>query len=287
MSNMKNQKPDSKNQILDTRPRRLVRQIIAGVLFLSVYLPTLIWMWDRWFARDSYYSHGILIPFVAGYLIWQKKDELQKIVCVRSRLGMVLIVVGIIVHLISSILRIYFSSGFSMLLVLVGLILHFYGKKVMRVVLFPVGFLFFMIPIPLVVIVNISFQMKLFAAEIAEQVLNGMGLTAEREGSVIIMENTKVVVDDVCSGLRSLISLTALGSIFAYWLDAPVYKRIGLFLTTIPIAVITNVFRVVVLSFVSEVWGPKYATGFMHDATGFLVFGLAFVLLYAAARIIE
>ena len=263
------------------------KPIIAGVFFLFTYVPAIFWMWERWFSRDSYYSHGILIPFVTAFLIWQKREELQEIKRQRSVWGLVLVTVGMVIHFISSLLRIYFSSGFSMLIVLSGLILHFYGSRVLRKIIFPVCFLFFMVPLPLVVIVNISFKMKLFAAEIAAKILNHMGLFAVRQGSIIKMHHAYVIVDDVCSGLRSLISLAALGSICAYWLKAPMYKRIFLFLTTFPIAIITNVCRVVLLASISEIWGPRYASGIVHDLSGFLVFALAFVLLYVVGKLIE
>lgn len=260
--------------------------VVAAAFFLT-YFPTLLWMWDRWFSRDSYYSHGILVPFVTGYLIWQKREELMKIAPQSSPWGFVLIVAGLMIHVLSSILRIYFSSGFSMLVVIVGVILHFFGKDILRKIFFPVAFLFFMMPLPLVVIVNISFKMKIFAAKIAAYLLNEMGLRAIREGSIIKMPHTHVIVEDVCSGLRSLISLAALGSIFAYWLNGPIYKRMFLFLMTIPIAIVTNVCRVVFLASVSEIWGSQYAEGFVHDASGFMVFGLAFILLYAVGKLIE
>lgn len=261
--------------------------VVVAAAFLLTYFPTLLWMWDRWFSRDSYYSHGILVPFVTGYLIWQKRDELMKIAPQSSPWGFVLIVAGLMIHVLSSILRIYFSSGFSMLVVIVGIILHFFGKDILRKILFPVAFLFFMMPLPLVVIVNISFKMKIFAAKIAAYLLNEMGLRAIREGSIIKMPHTHVIVEDVCSGLRSLISLTALGSIFAYWLNGPMWKRLFLFLMTIPIAIVTNVCRVVFLASVSEIWGSQYVEGFVHDASGFMVFGLAFILLYAVGKLIE
>lgn len=262
-------------------------QIVLGIIYLLAYFPTLVWMWDRWFAKDSYYSHGILIPFVSIYLIWQKRNELKEIVGSRSRWGLVLILLGILIHLGSSIFRVYFTSGFSMLIVLVGLILHFYGWAIFREILFPICFLFFMFPLPLVIIVNISFKMKLFAAHLANIVLNKMGIESIRQGSIIQMRHAYVIVDDVCSGLRSLISLTALGSIFAYWLKGFWAKRIFLFLTTIPIAVITNVCRVVLLASVSEIWGTKVASGFIHDASGFMVFALAFIMLLAVSKLLE
>lgn len=255
--------------------------------FLLVYVPVFIEMWGRWFARDSYYSHGILIPFVTAYLIAQKIPELKKLKMESSPLGIVLIIVGIVLSLLSSFFRVNFTAGFSMLIVLFGLVLQFYGVKILRVIFFPLFFLVFMVPLPEVVVANLSFRLKLFAASIAAAILKGMGFLAIQEGSIIKMRNAYVIVDDVCSGLRSLISLTALGSIFAYWMKGPMWKRLLLFLTTIPIAVITNVVRVIFLSCISEIWGPEYAGGFVHDATGFLVFALAFILLYAMGKLIE
>ena len=244
-------------------------------------------MWNRWFTRDSYYSHGILVPVVSGYLIWQKQNELRAVHLRRSPWGFRLIILGILFYIISSMFRVYFTAGFSMLIVLWGLILHFYGPEVLRKILFPVFFLVFMMPLPSVAIVNISFNMKIFAAEIAERILTHMGLEAVRDGSLIKMQHAYVIVDDVCSGLRSLISLMALGSIFAYWMKGRVCKRLLLFATSIPIAVITNVCRVVLLASISEIWGPKYATGFTHDISGLLIFALAFIMLYIEGKLIE
>lgn len=267
--------------------RRHSAEIILGMTFILAYLPVLLWMWDRWFARDSYYSHGILIPFVTVYLIWQKREKLGHVRIKSSPLGKVLILIGLTAHLLSSVIRFYFISGLSMLIVLIGLIAYFYGKEILRIVLFPVLFLFFMIPLPMVVITNISFQLKLFAAAIAKLTLNNMGLPTVQEGSILKMRHAYVVVDDVCSGLRSLISLTALGTIFAYWMKAGILRKAILLLSTIPIAILTNVCRIVFLSFVSEVWGPQYAAGFLHDLSGFLVFGLAFLLLFGVGKLLE
>ena len=206
---------------------------------------------------------------------------------VKSAWGMPMMIAGLLMHAFGSLMRVYFISGFSMLIVLTGLILFFYGSAVFRKILFPVLFLVFMIPIPLVIISNISFKLKIFAATIATDILYNSGIPAVREGSLIRMRHAQVVVDDVCSGLRSLISLMALGSIFAFWMKSVMMKRCILFLTTIPIAIITNVARIVFLAFVGEIWGVEYSTGLLHDFSGFLVFAFAFALLYAMQRVIE
>ena len=263
------------------------KEILVAFWFLFTYTPTIMWMWDRRFVKDSYYTHGFLIPFITGFLIWLRWEDLRKTPQKRSRWGVPLIVSGMVIHVISSFFRVYFSSALSMLIVLSGLILYFYGKKIYHKVLFPVLFLFFMMPAPLIVITNISFKMKILAAEIAREVLTNMGFVALREGSIIKMQHVYVVVDDICSGLRSLISLTALGSLFAYWMDAPLWKRAIVFASTVPIAIITNVLRIILLSVIAEIWGPQYTLGFIHDLSGFLVFGFAFILLFVVGRLVE
>jgi len=263
------------------------KQILAGIVLLIAYFPILRWMWDRWFARDSYYSHGILVPFVTIYLIWHMKDTLKDIKPKQSPLGLLLIAVGLTVYLLSSVVRIYFSSGFSMIIVVYGVVLYFWGKEIFWKISFPLAFLLFMVPLPEVAIINMSFRLKLFAASIATYMLNHMRIPAIREGSIIRMRTSEIIVDDVCSGLRSLISLLALGSIFAYMIKGKIWKRIILFASAVPIAIITNVIRVIILGSISEIWGPDYVRGFLHEATGFMVFGLAFIFLYGVAKLLE
>jgi exosortase len=263
-------------------------ELTVAVLLLLVYIPTFIWMWDRWFARDSYYSHGILIPFVSAYLIWNQREELSAITPSSSPWGLRIFLLGGTFHLFSAVFHIYFSSGFSLIVMLIGLILHFFGKDITQKVLFPILFLAFMVPLPMVLVANLSFKLKVFAAQLAAAILNNhLRIPCIQDGSTIRMQHTQVIVDDVCSGLRSLISLTALGAIFAYWIKANVFKKALVFLSTIPIAVITNAMRIVFLSSVSEIWGAQYAIGFVHDLSGLVVFALAFVLLFAVVKLLE
>ena len=262
-------------------------QLIALVIFILAYVPVMMVMWDRWWARDSYYSHGIMIPFVTGFFIWQLKDDLVKLKPKESPWGFRLILVGVLIYLLASLFRVNIACSISMLIVFIGLVFYFYGDEILKKIAFPLLFLFFMVPLPSVVITRLSFKLKLFAAELAAFVVNKIGIVAVRDGSILKMPHAHVVVDDVCSGLRSLISLMALGSISAYWFKGALWKRILIFVLTIPIAIVTNMCRVVILAVISEVWGVEYADGFVHDATGMLVFVLAFILLYITVRVLE
>ncbi len=264
------------------------REWTVAAVFLLAYFPIFLWMWDRCTARDSYYSHAVFVPFASAYLLWLDRGEVASVKKEPFPGGIWLIIFGVIVLLLSSLFRVYFTAAFTMPIVLSGVILVFFGKEFFRRIFFPVAFLVFMIPLPEVLITEISFQLKMFAAQIATSLLNNhLRIPAIREGSLIKMRNASVMVEDVCSGLKYLISLTALGSIFAYLLKGPWWKKTILFLFTIPISILTNVFRIIVLSFVSEVWGSQYASGLFHDLTGLLGFALAFVLLWIVSKVIE
>ncbi len=263
------------------------KEILAAILLLAAYMPSLCWMWNRWFANDSYYSHGILIPLVSLLLIFRKKEVLEKLPPEPSPWGLRIFLLGIVLYWASAIMHVYFTSGFSMLIVMAGLVLYFYGEKTLREISFPLLFLIFMIPLPIIVVAFICFKLKIVAAQLATLILNFIGLHATQQSSIIKMRHSYVLVEDSCGGLRSLVSLTALGSIFAYQLKSNVAKKILLFLSTMPIATITNTFRIVFLSVVGELWGTEYTRGLLHSLSGFLVFAFAFIMLLALKKFLE
>ena len=173
------------------------------------------------------------------------------------------------------------------MLTLVGLVLLFFGKNYLRPLLFPIAFLLFMIPLPAVAIANLSFRLKIFAAQIATFTINKLGVPAIREGSLIRTIHSQIMVEDPCSGIRSLIALIALGALMAYYSKLSRVKKAALFISSVPIAVSTNIIRIIALSMVSEIYGEKYATGFFHDAMGILVFVFAFLGLALVERVLE
>lgn len=260
--------------------------VIAGLVVIS-YIPTLIWMIGRWTAKDTYYSHGFLVPFISLYLVWQKRSILAKIKLQPQAEGWVVFAAGIVIHIISALWRVYFSSGFSILLVISGLILVFLGKEFLRKLIFPVLFLAFMIPLPLVAIANLSFKLKIFAAQLSTIIINKLGVPAIRDGSVIKTMNSYIIVEDPCSGIRSLISLIALGALMAYNSSISVVKKYILFISAVPVAIAGNVIRIVALSLASEMYGAKLAAGLFHTVMGVVVFVFAFFALLLIGKVLE
>ena len=260
---------------------------IITALLAVIYSPTIWWMVDRWNAKDSYYSHGILVPVVSLYVLWLKRERLSQMKMKPAGWGLWFLVGGLFIHVISAILRVYFSSAFSLLLVIPGIVLYFCGLAILKECWFAIAFLGFMLPLPLVAIVGITFKMKIFAAYWASKIVNAMGIPAILDGSVIKMRHTQVVVEDVCSGLRSLISLMALGAIVAYLSKLTRWKKVLVFLTAGVMAVIANIVRIVFMAVTSEIYGAVFTKGFLHTLSGILVFVVAFVGLMVVVKELE
>lgn len=261
-----------------------------GVIILLtgfIYYPVLIWMWQRWFAADSYYAHGPLILLVSGVLIWLKRRKLAKTSRQPSRLGIWIIIAGLILHIISALTCVYFTSAYSLFIVIVGIVVYFFGKKFTLTIIFPLCFLLFMIPAPMAVIESTTLKMKLFTAQVSVSIIQLLGTPVIREGSTVYMSNTSVVVDDPCSGLKSLISLSALGILYTYIVKASYSRKVILFLLSIPIALLANMIRTILTLLIANSYGNKIVTdGLLHQGFGLMVFVIAFACLFLAGRLL-
>jgi exosortase len=266
---------------------RYIKEIVMGVLLLLVYLPTFVWMWQRWTASESYYGHGILIPLVSLFIIYRRRELLRWSKKSNELVGLIIVVCGLFVHIICALLRVYFLSGFSFVFVLYGLILFMFGKEITSKITFPIWFLLSMIPLPLVLIGNLTVRLKLFAAQCATLILNRIGFPAMLDGNIIRMAKSFIIVGAPCSGLRSLIALLTLGLIFSYTIKVSFLKKGFFFLSAMPIAIASNILRITVLAIVNDLYGQEAASGFFHDFSGFLVFAFAFVGLFIVGRILE
>lgn len=253
--------------------------ISAGfaVLLLGwTYYPTFLWMVDRWMARDSYYTHGFLVPLVTLYWIFKKRKDYESGPNSMFNLGTFFLIAGVLLQLTASVLRIYFVSAFSFVFILLAILWHCFGWKNFKRFWFPVAFLFTMVPLPLLAIAQVTFKMKLFVSKAATFLINFSGIEAAQQGSYIYTPNAMLLVGDPCSGLRSFLAFLCLGLIFAYESKVSFFKRSLLVIAGFPLAILSNIVRVYGLGMIGEIYGMEYTHGFIHDASGVVVFVMAF-----------
>ena len=258
------------------------------LIFAICYHSTLTWMYGRYMGSDSYYSHGFIIPFVSAFLIWQNRQQLKSMIPEISWWGLIIIIFAVLLHITGTILYIFSISGFSIFFLIIGSSLFLFGKKITKIIWFPLLFLVFMFPLPLAIISAISFPMKILVAKAGVAIVSFLGIPVFREGFNITIPAGNLLVGNPCSGLRSLIAFLALGAVFAYLMDTSNIKRLVLFILAIPVAILSNMFRVPILILISHFWGTKAAApeSFWHDASGIFVFVAGFLMMFLAAKIL-
>ncbi len=267
--------------------RRIVWLGVLVVLLTAIYAPTIGWMHERFSAPDSEYSHGFVVPLFTAFLVYQKRGALMAAPRRPSTWGVALLVPGAAIQILAAALRIHFLSGFSILPVLLGLTLLLEGYERTRLLLFPIAFLAFMIPIPLYSLAEISLKLKLFAASSGLAVARLFGVSASQAGSVLSIGREELTVGDACSGIRSLIALTAMGTLVAHLLLRRPLRRLAVALAAIPAAILSNAIRIAVFLIIASSKGVSATTGLVHDATGIGIYVLTLGLLLGLAHLLR
>ena len=256
---------------------RIQLALILPLLALAYWtiVPYMVQQWNN----DANYSHGFIVPVISGYFIYERRRELLDAESAPSNWGLLLILAGVLQLCIGYVAFELYTMRSSLVVVLAGLTLFLLGTRVFRIMLLPLLYLFFMVPLPYIVYDSVAFPLKQFVAKYSVAVLQLMGVVIIREGNVLMLPETTLEVADACSGIRSLVSLLALAVAFAAMTQKSTLKRCIMVFSAIPIAILTNALRVIVTGILAQYWGSKAAEGFFHEFAGLAVFGVALVLL--------
>jgi exosortase len=247
-------------------------------LLIVVYFPILKHLVNQW-ATDEDVGHGFFVPVVAGFVAWQRRDQLLKIVPRPAWWGALVILWSAVQSYIGSLGAELFLQRTAFIIGLVGVLLLVGGVELTKALAFPLALLPFMIPIPAVIYNQITFPLQLFASSVAETVLGWFNIPVLRDGNVLVLSNQTLNVAEACSGIRSLLSLTFLSLVYAYFFDKRVWMRWALLFGTIPIAILANAGRVTITGMLSGV-DPDLAHGAPHLIEGWIIFLIAFIMLF-------
>jgi exosortase D (VPLPA-CTERM-specific) len=265
--------------------KHLIALALVAAGFAALYRDVVFKLVHDWGIDDNY-SHGFLIVPIALYLVWERRSRLAAAVPRPSGVGLLVVAVSIAVLGAGVLGAELFLTRISILGVLAGTILFLYGWQHLRILAFPVAFLLLMIPIPAIIFNQITFPLQLLASRFGELALNIAGVPVLREGNVITLSNTSLEVAEACSGIRSLVSLLTLAIVYGYIVDRRPWARVALALASIPVAIAANGVRVAGTGIAAHYFGPEAAQGFFHEFSGWLVFIVAFVMLFAVQRAI-
>ena len=255
---------------------RVVEWLLLGGLITRLYSGVLPqWGLELW--NDPNYSHGMLIPFISIYLLRERLLALSEADKARqsSWAGLPIVIAALGMLVIGYIGAEYFTKRTSLIVLLFGALYLLEGRELAKALSFPVGLLFFAVPLPYVLYNSVAFPLKLLASKIAVRLLAFFGMPVFLEGNVISLPHTTLEVVDACSGIRSLMTLITLAFLLAYFHHKQIWKRLLILALAIPVAVTANAVRVATTGYLTQ-YSQAWGHGSLHDFQGWLVFVASF-----------
>ncbi|HKW98501.1 MAG TPA: exosortase/archaeosortase family protein [Bryobacteraceae bacterium] len=255
--------------------------VVVWLLALNYWQVLAAMAGDWW--NDEGASHGLLIPPVALYLAWLRRQSILAEPVQASSKGLWITAFGCLVFLVGRLGAEFFLTRISLVIILTGLIWTFWGMARLKKLSFPLLLLATMVPLPVIVWNALAAPLQLFASDLATTVAQALGVAVYRDGNIIHLAQISLGVAEACSGLHSLSALMIGSLLLGFLLCSSVLLRIVLFALSIPLAIALNVFRIAGTAVLADYWQDA-AFGFYHSFSGWLVFVAGFGGLWLLAK---
>jgi exosortase len=240
---------------------------------------------DWW--TDPDLSHGFIVPLIAAYVVWQRKQTLASLPLKPSWWGLGVMAGAIGILLLGIFGAELFLSRSSFIFLLAGIVILLLGWAQFRALIFPWAVLFLMVPIPTILMNEITLPMQFMASDLAAALLRLVGVPVLLEGNIIQLPTMSLEVVEACSGIRSLVSLITLAIVYSYLLEQNKAIRVVLVVSALPIAIAANGLRIMGTGLAGIYWSPDKAEGFFHEFSGWVIFVLSLLMLLALHNFIR
>ncbi|HEX8148911.1 MAG TPA: exosortase [Pyrinomonadaceae bacterium] len=286
---------------------RVWKPLVIAAAVVFAYWAVLARLGRFWW-EDENYSHGLLIPFVIGYIVWTERGRLASFARrPRAFWGAAAVVSALMMLWVGTAGAELLTQRTSLVLLLAGLVVYFHGWRLLRALSVPLLLLLLAIPVPTIVFNKVAFPLQLFASRCAVWAMRLFDIPVLREGNVIELyplgstTTKKLEVVEACSGIRSLMTLVTLAVVFAYFTSPPdeggeggprpgrfrALRAVLIVLAAVPIAIATNAARVSGTGVLARYYGTEVADGFFHEFSGWVIYVVAFLLLFAFGWLLD
>jgi exosortase B len=258
----------------------------APLLFLATliaYVPTFLHLMEGpWQTEQE--GHGPLIIVASLWLLWTSRKKLATAeIAPAPAMGWPVLLLGLAMLFMARTQDILSVEVFSEIPVVAGGVIMLFGWKVLRILAFPIGFLFFTVPAPGWMVDGATVPLKVFISDLVTRVLYALGYPIAQNGVVIMIGPYQLLMQDACAGMNSVFALSAIGMFYVYafrWTSK--IRSIALLAAVIPITIMANFLRVLTLVLIAYYGGIELIDGVFHDLTGIALFIFALALLFIA-----
>jgi exosortase len=262
------------------------------------------YIWVNWMGNEDM-GHGFFVVPMAIFLIYHRREKLLSLTPRMGVGGLGLLVMGLLLFWAGNQADVTFVGLVSIMLVLAGSIWWLLGWEFFKALAFPIGFLIFAIPFPgldMLVALPLRFIMSKASVIVLNLlsvpvILSGTGILSAPDPMLHLAAGQRFAVDvaNPCSGIRSLFALMMVSALFAEFTLKNVWKKWTLFLSSLPLAVLGNLVRIIMLTLGTVAFGKEFALGnnplehpsWFHLAAGYLVFIVALLGMMGIASLLN
>ena len=260
--------------------------LIALTLFIVAYFPAFQILAKKWVRLDEYTHAFFTVPIII-YMFWNKREFLTENIGRHSYLSVLLVVFSIIIYLISLQLQIPTITSLATVMTILSILVYLSGVKSLKKLITPIILLVIIIPIPNQIYSMLTLPLQLKASQASELIIRLLNVPVLREGNVIDIPGKSFQVVEACSGMRSIITLVTLSLIIAYFTLTKNISKLLLLASSIPVAFLVNIIRVVVMVLAFHFFKMDLTSGTVHSIMGIVIFGIALLILFMLTRILE
>lgn len=267
----------------------MVPFVIIGFLYADTIAGVAYTCWT-----DEDYSHGLILPIISLYLIATKQDELTRRLFGASaennraappvsKVGILVLLLGIVTYLLGVVSQLLFVYWVSFFLTTFGVLQLVLGTSGAAPFIAPVGLLFMAKPIPDSLIPKLFWPLQVLAARISARVLELLDVPVYLLGNIIEIPEMRLMVEEACSGMRSLMALITVALIVVLIVEMKTWAKIFIFFTSIITAIVLNIIRIAATGVLSHFYDPSAAQGFFHTFSGLIVFIIGLAVVFSIA----
>lgn len=254
----------------------------------ALYSPVLAGMARQWVTDDAN-THGVLLAGGAAWVLAGRWTRLRDLPVQPSNVGFALLALALLTFLAGTLGGDVFLRRVSLPVLIAGCVVALCGTAHLRTAFAPLGLFALAIPLPAVVVTQLTLPLQLIASQVAAGVLAFCQIPVVREGNLLMLQHITLEVADACSGLRSLVSLVSVAALCGAVLSLNTPRTLLLIAASVPIAVIGNGFRVAATGILTTWIGELAVRGVLHDLTGYAAFlvmcgGIVSLLLATRGR---
>ncbi|HTW74912.1 MAG TPA: EpsI family protein [Steroidobacteraceae bacterium] len=253
---------------------------LLAVLAVLVYLGfarAIDFMIGQWHMDE--FSQGYLIPLISVFLIWRRREALQRVEFKGAWSGVAVVLAGLALDVVGRLSALYTIQHIALLIVIAGVVLALAGWEALKLLGAPLGVLIFMVPLPNVLLNTLSAQLQLLSSAFGVWMMRLANVPVLLQGNVIDLGSYQLEVAEACSGLRYLLPLMTLAFLMACFFRVALWKRLVLFLSSMPLTLLMNSLRIASIGVMVDQWGSRMAQGLLHQVQGWMMFMLCTVIL--------